>query len=517
MCPRAAGRPSPLAGRWRTYLLVYTLRRGARVGRFDAAVAALGRMGCGASHDAGGTLLAGEAGHSAAAAPVTPTVPIDMQMAARLRGLGRTASIELSPAQAHSPKLKYTLVGALDAAAENCTTSPLQTGTKVFVNMVKKNIGHFDDVGAAAAELRGRGMVPVPHLPASRFDNEEQLEATLTALARHCTGCADDSSPGYARPATELLLLGGNDQHDRKLGGSAFASASELLATGALLRHGFDTIVLAGHPEGHPGLGKGSKKTMQLLSTKVHAATTAGHSVAVASQFCFDAQILVRWLAHTRAAVHDAIATAVGEGAPEPIPPRYYIGVPGPTKPSKLRRIAEICEVPSLFLGSAFDILDVDGDGQVDQAELLAAAAVLSVGEKELSQLYAKHSGTDKLLQRPELAQLLAEIGADMSTTTGEDGDDSKTARSISGPSAFVADGPQSLSKRGSQQPQAAGADEKEVYPEELVLALGAYCEQACVPEGEVIVHVFPFGGVRQSVEMLERLRSGDWPSSSAK
>lgn len=479
-------------------------------------------MGCGASREASGTLLTSGCGGPAAAAStlaaidppaqVKPSVEIDMQLAARLRSLGTTASIELSPTQVHSPKLKYTLVGALDAATGDGTTAPLQVGTKVFVNMVKKNIDHFDDVGAAAAELRGRGMVPVPHLPASRFDSEEQLEATLAALASRCTG--DGTAPGYTLAASELLLLGGNDQRDREIGGSAFASTSELLATGALLRHGFDTIVLAGHPEGHPGLGKSSKKTMRLLSTKVHAAVTAGHSVAVASQFCFDAQILVRWLAHTRAAVNDAIANAVEEGAPEPTHPRYYIGVPGPTKPSKLRRIAEICEVPSLFLGSAFDILDVDGDGQVDQAELLAAAAVLSVGEKDLSKLYAKHSGTDKLLQRPELAQLLVELGADMTTTTEEDADDSKEARSISGPSAFVADGPHfSPSKHDTQHP--SSVVEVEVWPEELVLALAAYCEQACVPEGEVIVHVFPFGGVKQSVEMLGRLRTGDWPSSS--
>lgn len=110
--------------------------------------------------------------------------------------------------------------------------------------------------------------------------------------------------------------------------------------------------MLAGHPEGHPGLGKSPKKTMSLLSAKVQAAVSAGHSVAIASQFCFDAKILVRWLARTRKAVAAAVDAAIAEGAPEPAPPRYFVGVPGPTKPSKLRRIAEICEVPSLFLGT---------------------------------------------------------------------------------------------------------------------------------------------------------------------
>lgn len=470
-------------------------------------------MGCGVSRESGGTQGTALLPGTVRAAPrVKPGVKVDTSIATRLRELGSTASLELSPAQAHSPKLKYTLVGALDAAAVNRTAPPLQQGTKVFVNMVKKDISHFDEVGAAAAALRDRGMVPVPHLPASRFDSEKQLDSTLAALASQCSCRADTSPEGHASP--EVLLLGGNDQHARKLAGSAFACANDLLSTGALLRHSFDTIVLAGHPEGHPGLGKSSKTTMQVLSMKVQAAVTAGHSVAVASQFCFDTQKLIRWLKQTRKTVADAIAIAVDEGAPEPKPARYYIGVPGPTKPSKLRRIADICEVPSLFLGSAFDILDLDGNGQVDEAELLAAAAVLSVGEKELQQLYAKHSGADKLLQRPELAQLLVELGADM-TTTNEEVDDSfttSTGHSVSGPSAFVSDGPPcSTSKQNVQQPA-----EVEVWPEELVLALAAYCEQANVPQGEVIVHVFPFGGVRQSMEMVGRLRSGEWPSASS-
>jgi hypothetical protein len=89
-----------------------------------------------------------------------------------------------------------------------------------------------------------------------------------------------------------------------------------------------------------------------------------GHTVAVASQFCFDAAVLTGWLARTRAAVDVAVARAA-QGAVAVPPVVYHIGVPGPTKPSKLKRIAEICEVPSLFLNSAFDVLDLDGDGLV--------------------------------------------------------------------------------------------------------------------------------------------------------
>ena len=67
----------------------------------------------------------------------------------------------------------------------------------------------------------------------------------------------------------------------------------------------------------------------------------------------------------------------------------------------------------------------------------------------------------------------------------------------------------------GCTSPADAETGETEAWPEELVLALAAYCEQAAVPEGEVCVHVLPFGGVAQSLEMLGRLRRGDWPSIS--
>jgi hypothetical protein len=48
--------------------------------------------------------------------------------------------------------------------------------------------------------------------------------------------------------------------------------------------------------------------------------------------------------------------------------------------------------------------------------------------------------------------------------------------------------------------------------PEELVLGLAAFCARSDVTAGEVVLHVFPFGGVRAGVEMLSKLRDGTWP-----
>ena len=336
-----------------------------------------------------------------------------------------------------------------------------------------------------------------------------------------------------------LLLLGGNDQHARnQSGAAAYSSAGNLLVGGALSRHGFGHVVLAGHPEGHPGLGKDPAATTALLAGKAGAAVAAGHTVAVASQFCFDAQVLTRWLSRTHAAVLSSMLAGVTEdGAPEPSAVTYHIGVPGPTKTGKLKRIAEICEVPSLFLGSAFDILDLDGDGEVSEAELLAAAAVLCVAPAELSALYEKYSGADRVLQRPELAQLLVELGADLAHEPtygaglggGGDGPGAEV-HSVTGPSAFVAGEPKVNATPGAVPKQ----EEEVVWPEELVLALAAFCgnysskgNDACCmcfywslvagllvdherllanterePAVEVVVHVFPFGGVSTDTPM---------------
>jgi hypothetical protein len=44
------------------------------------------------------------------------------------------------------------------------------------------------------------------------------------------------------------------------------------------------------------------------------------------------------------------------------------------------------------------------------------------------------------------------------------------------------------------------------------VLGLAAFCARSDVTAGEVVLHVFPFGGVRAGVEMLSKLRDGTWP-----
>ena len=58
-----------------------------------------------------------------------------------------------------------------------------------------------------------------------------------------------------------------------------------------------------------------------------------------------------------------------------------------------------------------------------------------------------------------------------------------------------------------------ACADTGLVWPTELVLALAEYCELNSVPEGEVRLHVYPFGGLDSAQQLASGLMSGSWPA----
>jgi len=153
-------------------------------------------------------------------------VPLHLlRMRQRLITLGTYASIELSPADVageigakttHLPsqqssgkpssKVRFSLQGAFEAARANGSPSPLAPGTSVFVNHVKKNMRHFDDVTRACKVLRDHSMRPVPHVPACRFDKDDSASVSQVLENLRSAG------------AHEILLLGGNDAADRNAG-----------------------------------------------------------------------------------------------------------------------------------------------------------------------------------------------------------------------------------------------------------------------------------------------------------
>ena len=457
---------------------------------------------------------------------------------ARLVELAVHSSIELSPA----------------AVAPAVASNQLPPHTAVFVSMVKEDYGHFEAVCDANAALCAGGLDPVPHCPACRFDSAEKLESTLARLRES--------------GAQSTLVVGGNDMFARGQAGAPYPSAGSLIETGALRRHGFERVVVGGHPDGHPGLGMSVRETAAVLQAKLAALATDGHEVAVATQFTFDIGALLRWLHETRSFVaslatpprrvgllvwrttcpqasshehehckHVPTSTMCCLCMSTPLvrthaqrfiydadvcwQVTYHIGVYGPTKVSKLNRVAEICKVPSLAMGSPdkngislFDLLDTDHDGAVSKAELLASAGSLQAPMEQLEALYAQHADATGLLHKPQLAALMASLAADALAGHRRASKDftGGGARVVSGPSAMVDSHHSSRRQLPTTAQVTANAHDDEAMPDELALALAAYCEREQTDPGEIVLHWFPFGGWERCVALMGRMRDGAWP-----
>ena len=82
------------------------------------------------------------------------------------------------------------------------------------------------------------------------------------------------------------------------------------------------------------------------------------------------------WLSETRAGLAETRAKRAAPARADPsrtAAVTFRVGVPGPVAAKKLRRIAEICDVPSFALGDVFASLDADGSGTLDAHELKAS------------------------------------------------------------------------------------------------------------------------------------------------
>jgi methylenetetrahydrofolate reductase (NADPH) len=163
----------------------------------------------------------------------------------------------------------------------------------------------------AASEARALGFEPVCHIAARRLQSRARLEAHLVALRAEAK-------------AKAVFLIAG----DRPDSAGPFGTALDLLATGLFAQHGFETIGIAGHPEGHPAVS--DDVLWSALCAKSEAIAAAGMRCEVVTQFAFDAAKVLSWIAGVRARSIDAT---------------LRIGVPGPANVMTLLRYARICGV----------------------------------------------------------------------------------------------------------------------------------------------------------------------------
>jgi methylenetetrahydrofolate reductase (NADPH) len=191
----------------------------------------------------------------------------------------------------------------------------LPAGTRVYVAHIAGT--PIEDMVATAARLRADGMVPMPHFPARIVPDRR----TLTDwIARY---------RGEAGVDQALLLAGGVPE-----AAGAYHSSMQLMETAAF--DGFARLHVAGHPEGNRDIDPdgSAKNVSEALHWKQQFAERTDARMAIATQFCFEANPVIAWAESLRVA-----------GIDLPI----HIGVAGPAKLQTLIKFAIACGVgPSL-------------------------------------------------------------------------------------------------------------------------------------------------------------------------
>jgi methylenetetrahydrofolate reductase (NADPH) len=169
----------------------------------------------------------------------------------------------------------------------------------------------FDERVRAAQAIRALGFEPMPHFSARRIESLDAFEDYLTAVVEQA---------GVQR----CFVVAG----DPSTPAGPFADSTSLIATGAFERSGIRAIGVGGHPEGHPNMTEA--ECFAVLDGKCREIARRGMAPLIVTQFGFDADAVVRWLAELRRRGIDA-------------PVR--LGVPGPAGIKTLMRYAALCGV----------------------------------------------------------------------------------------------------------------------------------------------------------------------------
>jgi methylenetetrahydrofolate reductase (NADPH) len=168
----------------------------------------------------------------------------------------------------------------------------------------------YHHVASAARRLREVGMNPVPHIAPRQLASPE---AATDFLGRLRDGAG----------VTRALLVAGDCEQV-----GPYGSSGAFLATGLLESHGIRSIGVAGYPEGHPRLGADALDAA--LDRKIDEAGRRGIELYAVTQFCFDGDAVLAWLARLRA-----------RGVALPV----RVGIAGPARIRTLLAYAARCGV----------------------------------------------------------------------------------------------------------------------------------------------------------------------------
>jgi methylenetetrahydrofolate reductase (NADPH) len=156
----------------------------------------------------------------------------------------------------------------------------LPEGKRIYISHLPKQ--NWEETLAACHEVSRAGFDPIPHIPVRLLQSEAALDRILDAAANEAQ-------------VKEVLLVAGD--YPRSVG--PYTTAADVLRTNKLAQHGFKRVSLAGHPEGHPHVLLAEIRRAEI--EKATLAEQAGLETTFVTQFFFEAQPFLDWVASSRA------------------------------------------------------------------------------------------------------------------------------------------------------------------------------------------------------------------------
>ena len=169
----------------------------------------------------------------------------------------------------------------------------------------------------AAKRLNDEGFTVMPHIPARVIKNKAMLGDWLSMYQNEAG--VDEA----------LLLAGGSP---KPIGD--YDSSIKLIESGLFDLAGFKRLHIAGHPEGNKDIDPDGeiRNVSEALSWKQEFSKRTDAEMAIATQFCFDANVVKKWMDDIK-----------DDGIDIPI----HIGIAGPAKLQTILKFSIECGIGS--------------------------------------------------------------------------------------------------------------------------------------------------------------------------
>ena len=189
----------------------------------------------------------------------------------------------------------------------------LPKDTRVYIAHIQNE--DIEAMIATAKRLNDEGFTVMPHIPARMIKNKAMLNDWISMYQNEAG-------------VDEALLLAGGPT--KPIG--SLDSSIQLIESGLFDKAGFKRLHIAGHPEGCKDIDPdgGIKNVSEALSWKQEFSKRTDASMAIATQFCFEADVVKQWAENIKK-----------DGVDIPI----HIGIAGPAKLQTLLKFSVECGI----------------------------------------------------------------------------------------------------------------------------------------------------------------------------